>query len=335
MRPNRVGTDSTVTPVLEVEGLAVRYGPNLAVDDVALRVEAGQVYALIGETGSGKSTVANAIARLLPPSARVTGQVRIEGVDINEINADAFRPVRGNKIGYVPQDAIAALNPVVPIGRQIAEMFQVHLSRPRADAERRAIEELYRLWINDPSGVARLYPHQLSGGMRQRVMFAMAVALRPPLLIVDEPTTALDVSTQAEILRLVAHLREELGVSVVWITHDMGVVAELADRVGVMYAGRLVEEGSVIDVFDVPRHPYTSGLLQTLKSLRSEDPGTLLYQIEGQPPASATAVEGCPFHPRCPNAHVDCEQILPALVSENGRRLACHHPVGLHGGSAS
>jgi oligopeptide/dipeptide ABC transporter ATP-binding protein len=287
--------------VLEVEGLVVRYGSNLAVDDINIHVEPSQVYALIGETGSGKSSVANAIARLLPPSAWVGGRVQIDGMEIHGMNAEAFRHIRGTKIGYVPQDAIAALNPVVPIGRQIAEMFRVHFSTPQADAERRAIDELGRLWINDPSGVARLYPHQLSGGMRQRVMFAMAVALRPPLLIADEPTTALDVSTQAEILRLVGHLRKELGVAVLWITHDMGVVAELADRVGVMYAGRLVEEGQAMEVFDSPRHPYTNGLLQTLKSLRSGDPGTLLYQIEGQPPLFSTAVAGCPFHPRCPN----------------------------------
>jgi oligopeptide/dipeptide ABC transporter ATP-binding protein len=320
-----------VTFVLEVDDLAVRYGPKLAVDDVDLRVEPGQVYALIGETGSGKTSVANAVARLLPPTANLMGRVLVDGLAIDGMSADALRRIRGTKVGYIPQDAIASLNPVVPIGRQIAEMFEVHFSMPRTEAERRAVEELGRLWISDPESVAHLYPHQLSGGMRQRVMIAIAVALRPPLLIADEPTTALDVSTQAEILRLVGHLREELGVAVLWITHDMGVVAELADRVGVMYAGRLVEEGSALDVFDHPKHPYTHGLLRTLHSLRSGDPGSLLYQIEGQPPASATAVPGCPFHPRCPSAGADCRQILPQLIDNGGRRLACHHPVETQG----
>ena len=315
-----------MTLVLEVEGLEVSYGGRSAVEGVDFRVEAGQVYALIGETGSGKTSVANAVARLLPPTASVSGRVLVDGMDIGRMPAGEFRGVRGRKIGYVPQDAIASLNPVVPVGQQIAEMFDVHLHMSRTQADARAIDELRRMWISDPGAVAGLYPHQLSGGMRQRVMIAIALALRPPLLIADEPTTALDVSTQAEILRLVSHQRDELGVAVMWITHDMGVVAELADRVGVMYAGRLVEEGAAIDLFDDPHHPYTHGLLKTLQSVRSGDAG-LFYQIEGQPPASADAIPGCPFHPRCPRSSSECERQLPELIDGGGRRLACHHPV--------
>jgi oligopeptide/dipeptide ABC transporter ATP-binding protein len=210
------------------------------------------------------------------------------------------------------------------VGAQIGEMYRVH-GISAAEAKRRTLAALRRVWIHDAAAVAGLYPHQLSGGMRQRVMIAIALALEPPLLIADEPTTALDVSTQAEILLLVDHLREELGLAVLWITHDMGVVAELADRVGVMYAGRLVEQGPASELFESPRHPYTSGLLKTLHSLRSGDVGQRLHQIDGQPPTMF--IPGCPFHPRCSFATSVCSDVDPRLVDVGQTQVACHHPV--------
>ncbi len=310
--------------VLEVEDLSVDYGSAVGAKDVTLAIEAGRVLALIGETGSGKSSTALAIARLLPQSARVRGRVAIQGVDVSGYSAATFRRIRGSKVGFVPQDAMAALNPVLPIAAQIGEMFRLQ-GRSRPEAERQTLAALRRVWIHDAAAVSRLYPHQLSGGMRQRVMIAIALALDPPLLIADEPTTALDVSTQAEILRLVDHLRAELELAVLWITHDMGVVAELADRVGVMYAGRLVEQGPAPDLFDEPRHPYTGGLLETLRSLRSGRAGEPLYQIDGQPPTSL--VTGCPFRPRCPFATSVCSEVDPQLEPFGGRQVACHHPL--------
>ena len=313
-----------MSPVLEVKGLVVDYGSAMGVRGVTFSLEAGQVLGLIGETGSGKSSTALAIARLLPPSARVRGRIAIQGADVSSYPPASFRKIRGRTVGFVPQDAMAALNPVTPVGSQIGEMFRLQ-GNSRSEAEERTFDALRRVWIPDVKAVACLYPHQLSGGMRQRVMIAIALALNPPLLIADEPTTALDVSTQAEILQLVDHLCTELELGVLWITHDMGVVAELADRVGVMYAGRLVEQGPALELFAAPRHPYTQGLLQTLRSLRLGRAGEPLYQIDGQPPRSFVA--GCPFHPRCLSASSICSEVDPALEPAGERQVACHHPV--------
>jgi oligopeptide/dipeptide ABC transporter ATP-binding protein len=313
-----------VTVVLQVEDLTVNYGSSVGASSVTFSLGAGRVLALIGETGSGKSSTALAIARLLPPSTDVSGRITIEGVDVSIFTPEAFRPIRGSKVGFIPQDAMASLNPVMTVGAQIEELYRLR-GLSASEAERRTLAALRRVWIQDAGAVARMYPHQLSGGMRQRVMIAIALALDPPLLIADEPTTALDVSTQAEILRLVDHLRQELGLAVLWITHDMGVVAELADNVAVMYAGRLVEQAPSADLFVSPHHPYTSGLLQTLYSLRSGDVGERLHQIDGQPPT--TFVPGCPFHPRCSLATSVCLEINPALDGAGEHRVACHHPL--------
>ncbi len=313
---------------LEVTGLRVRYGGVTAVRGASLRVERGEVLALIGETGSGKSSLALAAARLLPPSAEVTGQIRIAGQDLAALPPRELRKRRASLVGYIAQDAMAALNPVQPAGRQIGELFRVHRAMPRAAAAAQATAELSRVRIDRPGLVARRFPHQLSGGMRQRVMIAMAVAMAPPLLIADEPTTALDVSTQAEILALATGLREETGAGILWITHDMGVVAELADSVAVMYAGRIVEQGPVHGLFDHPCHPYTEGLLRTRRDLRAGRPGELLYQIEGSPPVptATTGQAGCPFAPRCPRRTQACDEQEPALAAvAPGRLAACHH----------
>jgi peptide/nickel transport system ATP-binding protein/oligopeptide transport system ATP-binding protein len=323
---------------LEVEHLRVCYGGLPAVDDVSLRVGQGRIAALIGETGSGKSSLALGVARLLPGSAAVTGSVEIAGTDLAELPAQQARRRRASLVGYIAQDAMAALNPVLPVGRQLGELFRVHRGMSRADARQQGVRELERVRIDRPERVARAYPHQLSGGMRQRVMIAMAMALSPPLLIADEATTALDVSTQAEILGLVRDLQAETGSGILWITHDMGVVAELADWVAVMYAGRIVEQGPARDVFDHPLHPYTEGLLRTRADLRTGRPGAALYQIEGSPPVLSAERRGCSFAPRCPRRSAICDERMPELVAMPSPGspdadlpaaqvlAACHHP---------
>jgi oligopeptide/dipeptide ABC transporter ATP-binding protein len=315
---------------LLVEEVSVAYAGLRAVDRVSLQVQPGQVVALIGETSSGKSSLALAVARLLPPSATVTGTVKIAGTELAALPPRQARLRRAGLVGYIAQDAMAALNPVLPVGRQIAELFTVHRGLSRAAAARQAVRELVRVRIDHPARVAGAYPHQLSGGMRQRVMIAMAMAMSPPLLIADEPTTALDVSTQAEILSLVAELQQQTGSGILWITHDMGVVAELADRVTVMYAGRIVEQGPALDIFDSPRHPYTEGLLRTHSDLRTGRPGSRLYQIAGSPPVLTADRTGCAFAPRCPRRTGICDQQAPALApgpaDSAGWLAACHHP---------
>jgi peptide/nickel transport system ATP-binding protein len=314
-------------PALEVTDLSVRYGALLAVRRACLTVRPGQVMALIGETGSGKSSLALAAARLLPATAEVTGQVSIAGRDVTGLSRGEFRRLRVRLVGCIAQDAMASLNPVVPVGRQIGELFSQHSGVGRQQAAEAAIAALAQVEIRQPAAVAKLYPHQLSGGMRQRVMIAMAVALAPPLIVADEPTTALDVSTQAEILALIGELRERMRSGFLWITHDMGVVAELADWAAVMYAGRIVEHGPVGQIFDAPAHPYTQGLLKTRQDLRSGSAGTPLFQIPGAPPAPGDEPPGCPFAPRCPRATDVCADADPVLEPvAAGHQAACHHP---------
>jgi oligopeptide/dipeptide ABC transporter ATP-binding protein len=327
-------------PALELTDLNVRYdapgsqggspprsGTVHAVRNASLTVAAGQVVALIGETGSGKSSLALAAAGLLPRSAAITGQITIAGREVSSMDRPGFRRVRASLLGCIAQDAMAALNPVVPVGRQIGELFTQHAGMNRQQGAEAAVASLARVDIRQPAAVARLYPHQLSGGMRQRVMIAMAIALSPPLIVADEPTTALDVSTQAEILALIGELREGMRSGFLWITHDMGVVAELADWAAVMYAGRIVEQAPVEQIFDAPAHPYTQGLLQTRRDLRTGAAGTPLFQIPGSPPAPGTEPPGCPFAPRCPRATQVCTDTDPPLEPVSAdHRAACHHP---------
>jgi oligopeptide/dipeptide ABC transporter ATP-binding protein len=320
-----------MTLALSIDGLSVWYGGEQAVYSVSLEVPSGSVVALIGETGSGKSSVALAAARLLPPRARADGRVLVAGEEISALSGAELRRLRGEKVGFVTQDALAGLNPVMRVGRQIAEIFQFHGKLNRREAARKTVESIDQVRIPEPAAVARLYPHQLSGGMRQRIMIAIALALRPPVVIADEPTTALDVSTQAEILRLVRELCSELGTGILWITHDMGVVAEVADLVAVMYAGRIVEHGSAASVFDRQQHPYTRALLHTLHDMRVGQPGDPLFQIEGQPPSLNTLITGCPFHPRCALATSLCAETEPRPRRLGGDDAAssglvsCHH----------
>ncbi len=285
--------------------------------------------ALIGETGSGKSSLALAAAGLLPRSATITGQVTIAGRDVAGMNRADFRRVRASLLGCIAQDAMAALNPVVPVGRQIGELFAQHAGMSRQQAAEAAIAALAQVEIRQPAAVARLYPHQLSGGMRQRVMIAMAVALAPPLIVADEPTTALDVSTQAEILALIGELREGMRSGFLWITHDMGVVAELADWAAVMYAGRIVEQAPVEQIFDAPAHPYTQGLLRTRQDLRAGAAGTPLFQIPGcaagaraRSRLAARSRRGARAPRRCaPTSIRSLEPVSAAHLA------ACHHPA--------
>lgn len=303
--------------VLSVADLTVtigtRRGAARAVAGVDWSVRAGQTLALVGESGSGKSMSVLAATGLAPRAARVTGDVRLLGTDLATLSAARRRRMRGRHVGFVFQDPMTSLNPVLTVGRQIGEASEVHLGLTRRAARARAIEMLELVGI--PSAAERVdaYPHQLSGGMRQRAVIAMALVCEPDLLIADEPTTALDVTTQAQIVELVADLQRRLGTAVVWISHDLGVVAGLADTVAVMYGGRIVEQGSVDAVFAEPAHPYTAALLAA-----RPDPDanvTELVTIPGTPPSPLELPEGCAFWPRCSvRGDSRCERELPPLV---------------------
>jgi oligopeptide/dipeptide ABC transporter ATP-binding protein len=281
--------------------------------------------AIVGESGSGKTSLALAVARLLPPGGEIAaGEVRVDGVDVTGLRGADLRRARGRLVGYLAQDSMAALNPVLPAGLQVAEVFETRDGVRRGEARRQAVELLGQVGIQRAAEVARMYPHELSGGMRQRVMIAMALALRSRLLIADEPTTALDVTVQAEILALAAALQADHGVTFLWITHDMGVVAEVADTVAVMYGGRIVEQGPAGEVFGSPSHPYTQALLETVRGGAEAAPKTPFATIAGAPPAGVIP-SGCPFHPRCAHAFEPCPEVVPAIVEVGpAHRAACH-----------
>jgi oligopeptide/dipeptide ABC transporter ATP-binding protein len=318
-----------VTALVDITGLGVRYGAFAAVSDASLVIGQGTTLALVGESGSGKSSLALAVGRLLPADGHIaSGTVLVDGVDVAQLQGAELRRARGRLVGYLAQDSMAALNPVLPAGKQVAEVFEAREGVSRREARREAVGILTQVGIQRPAEVARMYPHELSGGMRQRVMIAIALALRPRLLVADEPTTALDVTVQAEILALARELQEEHGVTFLWITHDMGVVAEIADAVAVMYGGRIVEQGAVRDVFDDPAHPYTQALLASAQGGAHAPPKTPFAAIGGSPP-SGTNLPGCPFHPRCPQAHDPCSVTMPPVTEAGfGHAVACH----LYGG---
>ncbi len=314
-----------MSALLEVSGVSVRYGDFQAVTEASLAVEEGRTMAIVGESGSGKTSLALAVARLLPPGGEIAaGAVRVDGVDVTGLRGADLRRARGRLVGYLAQDSMAALNPVLPAGLQVAEVFETRDGVRRGEARRQAVELLGQVGIQRAAEVARRYPHELSGGMRQRVMIAMALALRSRLLIADEPTTALDVTVQAEILALAAALQADHGVTFLWITHDMGVVAEVADTVAVMYGGRIVEQGPAGEVFGSPSHPYTQALLETVRGGAEAPPKTPFATIAGAPPAGVIP-PGCPFHPRCAHAFEPCPEVVPALVDAGpAHRAACH-----------
>ncbi|WP_432542537.1 ABC transporter ATP-binding protein [Kineococcus sp. SYSU DK002] len=297
------------------------------VNGLSYTVAAGETVAVVGESGSGKSVSALALLGLLPGHARVRGTARFAGRDLVAMSEAELRTVRGNGIGTVFQDPMTSLNPVLTIGRQVTEGLLAHraVGSKRA-ARERAAELLADVGLPDPRGVLSKYPHELSGGMRQRVVIAIALAGSPQLLIADEATTALDVTVQAQILDLVARLQAEHGTGVVWITHDLGVVAGTADRVLVVYGGRCVEDGSVDEVFQAPTHPYTRGLLGSLPSLH--EPGSDLVAIAGTPPPPTDLPPGCVFHPRCPVRDARCATEQPPLVAVGGTHRAATFCAG-------
>ncbi|MFI7305843.1 ABC transporter ATP-binding protein [Micromonospora aurantiaca] len=315
--PSQRRDSATDATVLSVDDLTVtvgtRRGPVRAVAGVSWQVRSGETFALVGESGSGKSMTLLAATGLAPRAATVTGRVRLLDHELTALPDDRRRKVRGRHVGFVFQDPMTSLNPVLPVGRQVTEAAEEHLGLTRRAARDRAVELLELVGI--PSAAQRVdaYPHQFSGGMRQRVAIAMALACEPDLLIADEPTTALDVTTQAQIIELVADLQARLGTAVVWVTHDLGVVAGIADTVAVMYGGRIVEQGPVDAVFDTPTHPYTRALLAARPdpSRRGED----LVAIPGSPPSPLDLPAGCAFWPRCPvRADPRCEHELPPLT---------------------
>jgi oligopeptide/dipeptide ABC transporter ATP-binding protein len=317
-----------MTALLEVEDLRVRLraarGTITIVDGVGYAVEPGEVLGVAGESGSGKTISVLALLRLLPEGARIEGRAMFDGRDLLALRSGALRSVRGREIAMVFQDPLTSLHPMLSIGKQLAEHVKVHEGASSSAARKRAIELLGQVRIPDPEGALELFPHHFSGGMRQRIAIAMALVCRPRLLIADEPTTALDVTVQAGILRLLDRLRRETGLSVILITHDLGVMSSIADRVAVFYAGRIVESGVTADVLGQPRHPYTRALLDALPHPEAEG-GTELVAIAGQPPTPRGRPSGCPFHPRCAYAVGDCTSIEPPLVEvAPGRRLACH-----------
>jgi oligopeptide transport system ATP-binding protein len=314
------------TPLLEVANLAVDFsttaGTVHALRDVDLTVRAGETLAILGESGSGKSVTALAVMGLLPKSSATiaSGSVRYDGRDLGALDDEERRRIRGSEIAMVFQDPLSSLNPVFTVGAQIDEVFRTHLGLSKRDARRRTVELMDRVRIDRAAERADDYPHQFSGGMRQRIMIAMAIALKPRVLIADEPTTALDVTVQARIIDLLRELRDEERMSLLFITHDLGVVATLADEVAVMYAGRVVERGALREVYDHPRHPYTAGLMASLPQLGSER----LLPIPGNPPNMLQVPAGCAFAPRCAFAVDACRAVVPPLVeSVPGHRDAC------------
>ena len=323
---------SMAAPLLQVEDLqtafAASQGDLRAVRGLSFTVRAGETVAIVGESGSGKSVTALSILRLLrSPPAKLSGRVLFKGRDLLGLSEPEMRRIRGDQISMVFQEPMSSLNPVMPVGAQIAEAVRLHQKVSHRDARDRALEMLARVGIPAPERRMRDYPHQLSGGMRQRVMIAIALACDPELLIADEPTTALDVTVQAQILELMRALKARLGSAVILITHDLGVVAELADRVIIMYAGRKVEEGPVRQIFADPRHPYTRGLLAAVPRLgASLTPArSRLAEIAGAVPSLREAMPGCAFAPRCYAAAPLCREVAPRLEAHGAERLvACH-----------
>jgi peptide/nickel transport system ATP-binding protein len=314
-------------PLLEIDNLrtwfATLAGTVRSVDGVSLTLRAGQTLGIVGESGCGKSVTALSILRLVPtPPARHDGAVRLRGTNLLALSEPQMRKIRGNRISMIFQEPMTSLNPVLTVGRQIAETVQLHQNATRQQAQARAVEMLRLVQIPEPERRAGEYPHQLSGGMRQRVMIALALACNPEVLIADEPTTALDVTIQAQILDLIKRLQAELGMGVIMITHDLGVVAESCDRVAVMYAGRKVEEADVAELFDRPLHPYTRALMASMPSMNTDS--ARLAEIPGLVPAPHELGRGCAFAARCALARERCRVETPLLTAQGGSHVvAC------------
>ena len=317
--------------LLDIRDLAVSFdtasGRIQALSGVSFSLERGEVLALLGESGSGKSVTASAIMDLVPnpPGSVDSGSISFDGTELLSLTTPQRRAICGERIALIFQDALAALNPVYTVGWQIGEMFRIHHKTANGDIEAAVVDLLNAVGIPDAARRARQYPHEFSGGMRQRIMIAMAVALEPDIIIADEPTTALDVTIQAQIVDLLDTIRKRSGAGMIFITHDLGVVAELADRVAVMYAGRIVEQASVFELFADPRHPYSIGLLASQPRVDVET--AELVPIPGSAPNPAALPSGCAFRTRCPRAQQVCADTVPALEGSGpGRLVACHFP---------
>ena len=313
-----------LTAVLQVDGLTLAAGPAALVEDVSFSIAPGEMLALVGESGCGKSVTALAIMRLLAPAIRhKAGRILFDGTELASLDGEAMRRLRGNRMGMIFQEPMTSLNPVFSVGEQIAEVLRIHRGLSARAALGRAAELLDLVGLATPAAQLGRYPHQMSGGQRQRVMIAIALACEPRLLIADEPTTALDVTVQAQILALIDRLRRQLDMACLLITHDLGVVAEFCDRAAVMYAGRIVETGPAEAVFARPRHRYTDALVRTMPA--RNPPGEILPAIAGQVPAPGARGDGCSFAPRCPAALAACAG-RPGLAG-GGHQVACWNPV--------
>jgi oligopeptide/dipeptide ABC transporter ATP-binding protein len=316
-----------MSPLLEVTGLRVTFptaaGPARAVDGISFTLDQGKTLALVGESGCGKSLTALSLLRLVPPPGMIEAGsvIRLDGKELLALDAESLRRIRGKRIGMVFQDPMTSLNPVFTVGDQISEGIRAHEKVSRREAWERAVALLQEVGIPDPVSRAWSYPHQMSGGMRQRVMIAIALSCQPDLLIADEPTTALDVTVQAQILELLDRLREERGMAVLLITHDLGIVAGRADRVAVMYAGRIVEEAPTTTLFRHPTHPYTQGLFASMPRLSGAR--DRLVPIRGTVPPATAWPAGCRFHPRCPSAMPECVTDPPLLAVESDHTMSC------------
>lgn len=317
---------TTAEPVLEVKNLATRFntqdGVVHAVNDVSFTLNKGEFLGVVGESGSGKSVTMMSLLRLIPmpPGEIASGEAIFDGEDLLKLEKKDLRSVRGGRIGFVFQDPMTSLNPVVKVGPQITEALTLHRGMNKKDANARALELLELVGIPDAEARLKSYPHEFSGGMRQRAMVAVALACSPEVLIADEPTTALDVTIQAQIIEIAKDLRDQLDTAVVWITHDLGVIASLADRVMVMYGGQIVEEGPVDEIYGNPQHPYTMALLRSVPRL--DQKGAELESIDGQPPSMYKAPTSCVFAPRCAFAYERCWSENPALAPISERHQA-------------
>lgn len=318
-------------PLLSVNDLSISYGNAIPlVEELNFTVRRGETVGLVGESGCGKSLTALAVMGLLSENLTIAGgSINLEGSNLTSLGQNALRHYRGNRMAMIFQEPLTALNPVMTIGAQVVEVLRAHQPMSKAEAEKRAIELLTQVRIPDAAERFRDYPHRLSGGMRQRVVIAIAIACSPSLLIADEPTTALDVTVQAQILQLLKTLQREAELGLLLITHDLGVVRQVADRIVVMYAGSVVEEGPVHEVLDNPRHPYTAGLLAARPHGSFSEQGHRLADISGAVPSPLARPKGCLFQPRCPHAKADCESARPPrTIFGPDRAGRCYHPVG-------
>ena len=321
-----MATNTPQPPLLEVRNLRVEFpsrrGTLVALDDISFDIAPGEILGVVGESGAGKSLTGASIIGLLEPPGRIaSGEIRLEGQRIDNLPYEQMRKIRGRKIGAIFQDPLTSLNPLYTVGRQLVETIQTHLGLGKAEARQRAIQLLRETGI--PAAEARIdhYPHQFSGGMRQRVVIALALAADPKLIVADEPTTALDVSIQAQIISLLKRLCKEHGAAVMLVTHDMGVIAETCDRVAVMYAGRIAEIGPVQSVIHAPAHPYTVGLMGSIPAM--DEDRERLTQIDGAMPRLNAIPRGCAFNPRCPRAFDRCRLERPELMEAGATRAAC------------